>query len=536
MTLREKTNLKKNNFDRKSGILLHITSLPSSSMDGIGTLGREAYAFVDFLKRAGQTLWQILPLGPTGYGDSPYASSSSFAGNPLLIDLNSLVEKNWACKDDIVCPDFIKTEGNVDYGAVVFWKIPVLYKCASYFLENACEQDKLEYESFKKSNKLWLDDFALFTNIKEFYDKKAQSENVTGSMSCWNVFWPKNLARHEKEALKNWTKEHSSGLELIKVIQFFFFSQWFALKKYAGENNIKIIGDIPIFVAAESADLWANQQLFQLNRKTLAQKTCAGVPPDYFSATGQLWGNPLYDWKAIKESSWLWWINRIKHMMKLTDIVRIDHFRGFEAYWKVPYGETTAINGKWAKGPGVELFEAVKAKCKGAEIVAEDLGLITPKVKALRDKCGFPGMKILQFAFNENEWNEESGKNAYLPENFETENCVVYTGTHDNNTTLGQLKDCPARYAENVRRWLKLEDSAGYEELTEGLVKSAFESKAKYCIILMQDVLLKDSDCRMNTPSSCTGNWSWRMKKGELTEEKAQWLKELSCQSHRNAF
>lgn len=494
---------------RKSGILLHVTSLPSP--EGIGTLGKSAFDFVSWLKKAGQSLWQVLPLGPTGYGDSPYAALSTFAGNPLLIDLADLVKRRWAKKSDTVLPEYISPSGPVDYGSVVWWKIPVLYKCASHFIQKAGDSDRKNYLSFCRKNRYWLDDFALFTSIKNFHDRKAAAEKVTGSASSWNRYWPKPLARHDETALEEWKSAHKDELEQIKVIQFFFFSQWAALKDFASENGIKIIGDIPIFVASDSADLWANRKFFQLCRKTLLQKTQAGVPPDYFSATGQLWGNPLYDWKALKEEGYSWWIQRIKHMMSMVDVVRIDHFRGFEAYWKVGAEEKTAVNGKWTKGPGKELFDAVRAACPRSEIIAEDLGLITEKVAALRDGCGFPGMKILQFAFNDRQWDEESMKNPYLPENYESDNCVVYTGTHDNNTTIGTLRENNERYRWNICDYLGLKDSSSDEEICAALVECAEESRAKYCIIPLQDILRTGAEGRMNTPSKAAGNWSWRM-------------------------
>lgn len=519
-------------YQQKSGILLHITSLPSN--EGIGTLGKSAYKFCDWLHEANQTLWQVLPLGPTGYGDSPYASFSTFAGNPLLIDLENLALRNWAKKEDIKNPEYIKTSGNVDYGSVVYWKIPVLYKCAAYFLENATENDKKLFENFKKKNKSWLTDFALFTSIKKFYDEKAVNEKLWGEQTRWNNFWAKDLASHNSESLKIWAKENQNELEQISVIQFFFFTQWQELKSYANSKNIKIIGDIPIFVASDSADLWANQNLFQINKKNLQLKAVAGVPPDYFSATGQLWGNPLYDWKAIKNSNYDWWISRISHILKLVDIVRIDHFRGFEAYWKIPFGEKTAVNGKWAKGPGIELFDAIKSKIKNAEIIAEDLGVITKKVESLREKSGFPGMKILQFAFDDNVWSAQSEKNPYLPKNYKTENCVVYTGTHDNDTTLGLLNSVSEEFKSNVKKYFELEDDSDNQEILSAMIKAAFYSKAKYCIIPLQDVYSIGSEGRMNTPSKLGENWTWRMSENLLDEQGALKLKNLSLESGRN--
>ncbi|MBE6350673.1 MAG: 4-alpha-glucanotransferase, partial [Spirochaetaceae bacterium] len=338
-------------FSRKSGVLLHPTSLPSK--EGIGTLGEYAYKFVDWLKEANQTLWQILPLGPTGYGDSPYASFSTFAGNPLLIDLTYLEKKGWANKKDIVPAEYIKKDGPVDFGAVVWWKMPVLKKCAQFFLDNASKEDTELYKKFCKEKSSWLNKFTCFMSIKQFYDSKAQSENV--SSSIWYDFWPKELATCNETAVKEWEKSHSEEIEILKVIQFFFDYQWTKLKEYANQKEIKLIGDIPIFVAPDSADVWANQEEFQLDKD--GRPSCvAGVPPDYFCADGQLWGNPIYDWDKMKLNKYSWWINRIKRIFELTDVLRIDHFRGFEAYWSVPFGEKTAINGKWVKGPGIDLF------------------------------------------------------------------------------------------------------------------------------------------------------------------------------------
>lgn len=518
----------KKNTNRKSGILLHITSLPSK--EGIGTLGNSAFSFCDWLEKSGQKLWQILPLGPTGYGDSPYASFSTFAGNPLMIDFSDLVKRGWAKKSDIKVPLELKNSQNVDFGSLVAWKIPLLYKCASYFIENLSAEDKKAFTSFKKKNNFWLDDFAFFTSIKKVYDEKAALQKVYGEASKWNNFWPSSLARHKEEALAEWETSYKEDLEKIKAIQFFFFTQWKALKDYANAKNIKIIGDIPIFVAGDSADLWANQKFFQICKKTLKQKSQAGVPPDYFSLTGQLWGNPLYDWKALKEENYCWWVKRISHMSSLVDIIRIDHFRAFESYWRVDAEESTAVNGKWAKGPGKELFDVIKKSCPKVEIIAEDLGLITKKVEELRDLCNFPGMKILQFAFNEESWSEESLKNLYLPENFLTDNCVVYTGTHDNNTTVGALKENNEQYKKNICSYLNLDLNLSEEEICDALIEKALMSKAKYCVIPLQDILKYSSFARMNVPSAAKGNWSWKLsslpslshaKKLKLLTEKA---------------
>ncbi|MBQ1713232.1 MAG: 4-alpha-glucanotransferase, partial [Treponema sp.] len=422
---------------RKSGILLHVTSLPGTP--GIGTLGESAYKFADWLKNANQSYWQVLPLGPTGYGDSPYQSFSTFAGNPLLIDFDDLVKRGWASKDEVLPPDYIKSQGNVDFGSVVWWKMPVLAKCAAYFLKNCSNEDRVKYEAFKNDQSSWLNNYADYTSIKNFYDAKAKNEGVEGVASMWNRWWPRELAEHDASAVSRWDAEHTDDVEQIKVIQFFFDQQWSSLKKYVNSLGIKIIGDIPIFVAGDSADVWANQKFFQMDSETLLQKTCAGVPPDYFSATGQLWGNPLYDWDAMKKDNYSWWVDRIKNMLRLVDVIRIDHFRGFEAYWQIPYGAPNAIKGEWIKGPGKDLFDEIKKRLGTLPIIAEDLGVITPEVEELRDGCGFPGMKILQFAFNDEPWTEESEENKDLPGNYKTSNVIVYTGTHDNNTLLGWL-------------------------------------------------------------------------------------------------
>ncbi len=517
---------------RKSGILLHITSLPDSP--GIGTLGKKAYEFADWLKEGKQSYWQILPLGPTGYGDSPYASFSTFAGNPLLIDLDLLVKKGWARAEEVVPPDYIKKDGPVDFGSVVWWKIPLLYKCAQFFLAGADNKSLKAYEKFKQDNQWWLDNFASFTSIKKFYDAKAQEENIQGIDSMWNRFWPEELKAHNQEAVEKWNKEHLSDVEQIKVIQFFFGQQWSDLKNYCNKQGIKIIGDIPIFVAADSADVWADQWLFQFNSQTHLQTACAGVPPDYFSATGQLWGNPLYDWDAMKKDNYSWWVKRIKNMLRLVDVIRIDHFRGFESYWQVPYGAENAIKGKWLPGPGKELFDTIADELGPLPIIAEDLGIITPEVEALRDSCNFPGMKILQFAFNDQPWSEESEKNLYLPENFTTENCVVYTATHDNDTSAGSLKNNPIQYKKNILSYFGWDENLSDEEICSKLVEEAFCSKADTCIIPLQDIFAIGSEGRMNQPSTTGANWCWRMKNDCLDWSSAEKLKALSKKGRRN--
>ena len=524
-------------FERKSGVLLHPTSLSGSY--GIGTIGKPAYEFVDWLVDAGQSLWQILPLGPTGYGDSPYASFSTFAGNPLLIDLDKLAERGWAKKSDIKPVEYIKKDGNVDFGAVVWWKSAVLNNCADYFIENSNDEDKALYKNFCQEKKSWLESFAIFMSIKSFYDKKASEEKAVSSM--WNVYWSENLAACDKNAISEWKKQHKTEIERYKVIQFFFDVQWNELKNYANENGISLIGDIPIFVAPDSADVWANQKYFQVDKK--GRPECvAGVPPDYFSADGQLWGNPLYNWDEMKKSGYEWWIKRIKRVFELTDVLRIDHFRGFESYWSVPFGEKTAINGKWMPGPGIDLFNAIKKKLGDIPVIAEDLGIITDEVRALRDKTGFPGMKVLQFAFSADEVKQSGMTNAFLPHEYKTENCVVYTGTHDNDTLQGWLLNCSdeqlvivAQYftgkklsVENAHAMVKSGD------LRKAMIRSALASTAVFAVIPFQDLIGIDNAGRMNMPSTTGSNWTWRMKKGDLRKKTAEELSFLSDLYARN--
>ena len=519
-------------FERKSGILLHPTSLPGTP--GIGTIGKPAYAFIDWLVDAGQSLWQVLPLGPTGYGDSPYASFSTFAGNPLLIDLDDLVARGWLSKKDARPPEYIKNTGNVDFGAVVWWKLPVLKKAASVFLERAGDEALAQYKEFCKSKKAWLNDYALFMSIKAFYDQKAAEEKPASSI--WHSWWPRPLALHKPEALEEWGRAHKADVEVYKIIQFFFNVQWTALKAYANENGISIIGDIPIFVAPDSADVWSNQSLFQLdkNGRPLA---VAGVPPDYFCADGQLWGNPLYDWAAMKKDGYKWWLNRIKRVFELTDVLRIDHFRGFEAYWSVPAGEKTAINGKWNKGPGYDLFKTIRSKLGDLPVIAEDLGVITDEVRALRDQCGFPGMKVLQFAFSPDEAREHGMVNYFLPHMYDTSNCVVYTGTHDNDTLQGWLLNLSdeqlllvAQYIEgepmSVQKARSLVKSG---ELRKAMIRAVMASSADYAVVPMQDITGIDNAGRMNMPSTTGTNWTWRMDKADLKKKAAEALNFLSA-------
>lgn len=508
---------------RASGILLHPTSLPETP--GIGTIGKQAYRFIDWLVEAGQTLWQILPLGPTGYGDSPYAAFSTFAGNPLLIDLDMLRDQDLVSQDDINPPEYIKRSGPVDYGSVVWWKLPVLKKAAGNFLARGASGD---YQDFCSTHGHWLDNYALFMNIKEFYDRKAQSEHLFGKL--WNNYWPKELATYQSKALENWKDQNTAGIEIHKVIQFFFFTQWHALKSYANKNSISIIGDIPIFVAADSADVWANQHLFQLNHDG-TPKLVAGVPPDYFSSTGQLWGNPLYDWDQMKKNEYAWWNARIRATLDLVDYIRVDHFRGFEAYWAIPAGEPTAVNGKWIKGPDHDFFDNIKASLGDLPILAEDLGLITPEVMQLRDDYNLPGMKVLQFAFDANEAGKDGFTNAFLPHMY-SNNCLVYTGTHDNDTMQGWLNNASAVELSMIGKYLGNRVPA--DLFCEELIRIALMSVAVFAVFPLQDIFKLGSESRMNTPSTLGNNWAWRMSPEHFNTGKADWLKKISHLYARN--
>jgi 4-alpha-glucanotransferase len=502
-------------LERSSGILLHPTSLPGAY--GIGSLDRQAFTFVNWLKRAGQKLWQILPLGPTGYGDSPYASFSSFAGNPLMIDLESLVKSGYL-EEKALASAPIFPPGKVDFGRVIAWKLPLLTAAAERFL--ASGRQAASFEDFKARESAWLDDYALFMSIKAVYDAQAAREGVHGAM--WANYWPSALALRESAAVAEWKKAHAGEIAVQEALQYFFFTQWLALKAYANEQGIRIIGDIPIFVAADSADIWAHRELFLLDERG-APLSVAGVPPDYFSPTGQLWGNPLYDWKRMARDGYAWWIERIRSTLRLVDWVRIDHFRGFEAFWEIPYGSATAERGRWTKGPGAEFFETVRRALGELPILAEDLGFITEEVRALRKGFGFPGMKILQFAFDAS----EGGKgidvaNEFLPHNFAAD-CVVYTGTHDNDTTRGWVDSA----APEELGFARLYTGCGDGDLVASLIRLALASVAAFAVFPMQDLLGLGGEARMNVPSTVGGNWNWRLE-GKASEGIARSLAELT--------
>jgi len=503
------------NFRRCSGILLHPTSLPGRY--GAGDLGTEAYRFANFLADSAQGIWQVLPLGPTGYGDSPYQCFSAFAGNPLLVSLEKLVELGDLTPYDLEekLPPF--SEERADFGWVIVYKYPLLKKAAENFFAHAAAERRREYEGFCQANADWLDNYALFMALKAAH----------GGEAVWNE-WEPDIARREPSAVARWRDRLSGEIAAQKYAQYQFFQQWTELKSYCHERSIQLMGDIPIFVAHDSADVWAHPELFYLDADG-NPAVQAGVPPDYFSATGQRWGNPLYRWDAMEKSGYLWWVDRFRSTLRLVDIIRLDHFRGFEAYWEIPGADKTAVNGKWVKAPGTKLFEAVHQKLGDLPVVAETLGVITPEVIELRDRFGFPGMAILQFAFGVDPQAPE-----FMPHNY-IQNFVVYTGTHDNDTTVGWWNSKGAgdstRSAANVRAErefaLKYLGTDG-QEMNWELIRVALASVAKMAIIPFQDVLGLGSEARMNLPATSSGNWRWRFTRDQLTPEITKRLQELT--------
>lgn len=542
-------------FKRSGGLLLHPTSFPSKY--GIGDLGLSAYEFIDFLKRANQTIWQILPLGPTSFGDSPYQSFSTFAGNTLMISPEILIEEGYIVKSDLKeIPDFDPI--SIDYNEVSKYKSGIYKKAYQNFKISATDKQKAAYNKFCLENIYWLEDYSLFISLKEHFIeerkpvvqiskikeeiKSSELEEEIESLefkefktkyskilkdnaikdyyfgAVWST-WPDELVNRQISALDEWKKKLSEKMRYYKFLQYEFFRQWNKLKKYANANNIKIIGDIPIFVAYDSADTWANPDLFYLNKQGFPT-VVAGVPPDYFSVTGQLWGNPLYKWENHKKTHYKWWIDRISNSFKSLDILRIDHFRGFDEYWEVPFSEETAVKGKWKKGPGKELFTAIKKALGELPIIAEDLGLLTDSVEQLRDYFNFPGMKILQFAFLA---TDEKAENDYLPHNL-VKNAVVYSGTHDNDTTKGWYSKSDNKDKDVVRRYINVNG----ENISWDFIRLAYSTVCDIAIVTMQDVMELDSQYRMNTPGTPSGNWKWRYTKNMLLNEYAEKLKYLS--------
>lgn len=484
---------------RKSGILLPISSL--SSKYGIGSFSKEAYEFIDILKETNQSLWQILPLGPTGYGDSPYQSFSTFAGNPYFIDLDQLVKEELLTKEECSSYDWGDNEEHIDYGKIYSSRFEILKK--AYKRSNINEDDN--YIEYCKINHWWLHDYALYMAIKDSLDSKSWIE------------WDKDIKLRKPNKLSFYEETLKEDIEFYKYIQYLFFTQWSKLKAYANKNGISIVGDIPIYVSLDSADTWSNPKLFQLD-KDCNPIAVAGCPPDYFSEDGQLWGNPLYDWKYNKDSDYKWWIKRIEHAFNLYDVVRIDHFRGFDEYYSIPYGDKNAKGGEWKKGPGMDLFKAIKEKLGEVEIIAEDLGVLTDSVRQLLKDTNYPGMKILQFAF------DSDGSNEYLTHNYDR-NCVVYTGTHDNSTICGWYKTINKESKNMTDNYInKSKDS----EINWDLICLAMRSVANTCIIPAQDYLGLEDEARLNKPSTLDNNWTWRMKKGSFDENIIEKIKTLT--------
>ncbi len=466
---------------RTSGVLMPISSLPSPY--GIGTMGKDARRFVDFLEKGGQKYWQILPICPTSFGDSPYQSFSSFAGNPYFIDLDILCSEKLLKKEECLSYDWGKKANTVDYGIMYQNRYALLKKAYDRFMKKT----PADYEKFCKDEGDWLDEYATFMAIKNENNGVAWSE------------WPEKLKTRDAKALKEFKDSHEEDINFYKVLQYLFFKQWWSLKEYANSKNVDIIGDVPIYVAMDSADVWANPTQFYLD-KELNPIEVAGCPPDAFSADGQLWGNPLFRWDVMKKDGYTWWTKRIGAMAKLYDIVRIDHFRGFDSFYAIPAKDDTAKNGKWKEGPGMDLFSVLESKLGKLPIIVEDLGYLTPSVKKLLKDSGFPGMKVIQFAFDTREDSD------YLPHNYPTD-CVVYTGTHDNDTVMGWMKTAPKSSVKMAKEYLNLTKEEGYNW---GMMRAAWSSVADMAIVPMQDLLGLDSKARMNIPSTTGGNWVWR--------------------------
>lgn len=489
--------------NRKSGILLHITSLPGK--EGVGTLGKNAYQFVDFLEKAKQKLWQILPLGQVGYGDSPYQCYSAFAGNVQLIDLELLAANGWLKEAETKPPAFNK--GDAEFNKVREWKMPLLYKAYRAFQKNTKPYIE-EYLYFQYEHDWWLNDFALFMALKDFFKGDT-----------WNN-WPQEIKFRKSEAIKQYQKKLQREIDLWKFMQWQFFRQWHDLKKYANAKGIEIIGDVPLYVSTDSSDVWTNTDIFHLD-ENLDPIEVGGVPPDYFSKTGQLWGNPVFNWQRIEERQFDWWLARLRFNVNMFNIVRIDHFRGLESYWSVPAGEKTAINGKWEAAKGYQLLEKFKNEYGSLPFIAEDLGLITPEVEKLRDDLHLTGIKVLQFAFG------SDAKNVNLPHNYKN-NFLVCTGTHDNDTTLGWLTSVKGKEKKMIKRYL-----GEPEEALQKSIEMVYASTAKLAILPLQDVLGLGTSARMNIPGTASGNWGWRFQWKQLNQTQIRFLKELTEKYNR---
>ena len=491
-------------FPRSCGTLVHPTSFPGKY--GIGDFGNEARAFIDFLERTNQTIWQLLPLTPTGYGNSPYASFSAFAGNAYLISPDILVEKGL-----ITRAEASKTElpggAEVEYEAAFSHKDELFKIASERFYKNLSDQEEKKFKAFKKTNKHWLDDYVLFMACSLYHHKQP-----------WNT-WDKDIAQRKPEAIKAYKKKFKDEISLQYWMQYEFSIQWMELKKYANDRNIRVVGDIPIFVDHNSSDVWANPNYFEVDKQG-NRVLVAGVPPDYFSETGQLWGNPQYNWKELEKDGFSWWVDRFKHMFNTCDAIRVDHFRGFDEYWEVGAEEKTAIKGKWVEGPGEKLFDAILKECGELPIIAEDLGFVTEGVEKLRDKYAFPGMKIIQFAF------DSDSTNAFLPHNY-PQNSVVYTGTHDNDTSIGWYNLAPEEEKHRARVYTKSDGSSiSWEFIRLGML-----SVSDQAIFPMQDFMNLDGTHRMNLPGTSSGNWLWRYTNemfSGIDEDRIRSLVELS--------
>ncbi|HZQ19187.1 MAG TPA: 4-alpha-glucanotransferase [Terriglobales bacterium] len=487
-------------FPRLTGILLHPISLPSRG--GIGDLGPAAYEFLDFLAEARQGLWQLLPLNPPANGNSPYSSTSAFAGSPLLISLERLAEKGWL--DPSAVAKLCEKVGPIDYEQVNRCKAPILQKAANNFLSHSNGEARARFDSFCYENSWWLEDYVLFETLRQRHG---------GNWSCW----PTPLAHHERSAIESASEELQDELLPRRVLQFFFWEQWHSLRHYCAQKSIRVVGDIAIFVDYDSADVWAHRDLFRLKESDLQPEVVSGVPPDYFSATGQRWGNPLYEWNAIRANGYRWWIQRLRWATQTCDFIRLDHFRGFAQFWEIPADEPTAIKGRWVDGPGDELFDKMKQELEGLPFFAEDLGMITPDVLALRDRHHIPGMAVLQFAFG------DPGAHAYLPHRLPA-NRVIYTGTHDNNTCIGWWDHLDEKERNAVLALIgPCKDGPNW-----GLIRLAQSSPANFSVAPLQDILGLGSEARLNTPSTHTGNYHWRYQPGALKPEFARKLAELA--------
>lgn len=500
------------NFPRASGVLLHPTSLPSNY--GIGDLGENAYRFVDFLERAKQIYWQVLPLGPTGYGDSPYQCFSAFAGNTNMIAPELLVAEGFLSQEEIDAkPDFPPTR--VDFGKLYDWKNHILALAYGRFRQTTSVDLREKFETFCQQEAAWLEDYALFRAVKKSQDQKLWLE------------WEAPLRLRDENALAQAQENLSEDIQAQKFQQWLFFRQWNDLKCYANERKIKIVGDVPIFISLDSSDVWCNPQEFKLDAEN-RPLVVAGVPPDYFSATGQLWGNPIYNWDNMRRDNFKWWIDRVKATLRTVDVVRVDHFRGFAAAWEVPGGDATAVNGKWVNVPGKELFDALENAIGDLPFWAEDLGVITPDVEELRDGFGFPGMRILQFAFGGDTTNHD------LPHNY-IKNAVTYTGTHDNDTTVGWFNSGVGAGSTRDNAQINREHNFCLEYLNSDgreihwdFIRAAWASVADTAIVPMQDLLGLGNDARMNLPASTVGNWNWRCVEGDFSDEIAERLRKLT--------